>query len=481
MDVGAFRGRVRDLVLPPRWDLMGFALSRTHATGLLAFASSALWAAEASLGLQVLLYLCAAVSAMFIVMGAVDVVDGSSARLVWGVAGAGVLGAFAVGVGTEGGMLVPLVGGCVLSGASMGYFESIWGSRFTTLSHERIQSYTLLMTAVAALMGAGLGFVGGPLFYIAVAALPLGAAALYLHGANAVRDGGDVSAGVAPKRVEADEGEGLRRHRALINIMACCLMFSCIYNMVVVLAYDYLPAGGASQVRFVANLVTALGLLVLSVFLRPVGSITLFKLVLPVTAVGFVLYLMSPEALGWASLAVSGIGRKLFDILTWVLVAQAVRAHQLGPNRYFGFLIAGKNLGYLLGMLLATVTLTYDPGVVQMVTVVPVLLLALIVLFSWLFPERTIDQLFGAVERAVPPETLLDQKAAYVARACGCTPREAEVLLLLARGRTQSVIASKLGISTGTAHTHIVHVYQKLGVGKQQELIERIESAEVEA
>ena len=137
-------------------------------------------------------------------------------------------------------------------------------------------------------------------------------------------------------------------------------------------------------------------------------------------------------------------------------------------------------MGYLMGLLLATVTLRYDPGVIQVVTVVPILLLALIVLFVWVFPERVIEQLFCAIAVPNKADSMgadLEKGVAAVAKGCGCTPRETEVLGLLARGRTQAVIAKRLGISPGTAHSHIVHVYQKLGVGKQQELIEKVESA----
>ena len=42
--------------------------------------------------------------------------------------------------------------------------------------------------------------------------------------------------------------------------------------------------------------------------------------------------------------------------------------------------------------------------------------------------------------------------------------REVEVLRLLARGLTKKEIAKALVIAPGTAHTHTVHIYEKLGV-----------------
>ena len=42
--------------------------------------------------------------------------------------------------------------------------------------------------------------------------------------------------------------------------------------------------------------------------------------------------------------------------------------------------------------------------------------------------------------------------------------REREVLALVARGRSNRVIAEELFVSEATVKTHLVHVYEKLGV-----------------
>ena len=58
---------------------------------------------------------------------------------------------------------------------------------------------------------------------------------------------------------------------------------------------------------------------------------------------------------------------------------------------------------------------------------------------------------------------------------CGLSPRESQVLPFLAKGRNARYIAGELIISDGTARTHIMHIYQKLGVHTQQELIDVVE------
>ena len=65
-----------------------------------------------------------------------------------------------------------------------------------------------------------------------------------------------------------------------------------------------------------------------------------------------------------------------------------------------------------------------------------------------------------------------------MARDFGLTPRESEVIVLLAYGRTLAIIARDLHIAQGTARTHIENIYRKLDVHKQQELIDLVESHE---
>lgn len=65
-----------------------------------------------------------------------------------------------------------------------------------------------------------------------------------------------------------------------------------------------------------------------------------------------------------------------------------------------------------------------------------------------------------------------------LAAMAGMTAREKSVFTLLAKGYTSKLIAEKLHIAPGTAKTHIKHVYSKLGLHSQQELIAMVEQNE---
>ena len=54
------------------------------------------------------------------------------------------------------------------------------------------------------------------------------------------------------------------------------------------------------------------------------------------------------------------------------------------------------------------------------------------------------------------------------------SPREQEVLPLLAKGLRYKEIAETLCLSTETIRTHVRNIYQKLGVGSRTEALNKI-------
>ncbi|KUN04513.1 transcriptional regulator [Streptomyces canus] len=51
------------------------------------------------------------------------------------------------------------------------------------------------------------------------------------------------------------------------------------------------------------------------------------------------------------------------------------------------------------------------------------------------------------------------------------TPRESEVLVLLAQGKSNAEIAEKMSVSTATVRSHVHHLLRKLGVGTRAQAV----------
>ncbi len=64
-----------------------------------------------------------------------------------------------------------------------------------------------------------------------------------------------------------------------------------------------------------------------------------------------------------------------------------------------------------------------------------------------------------------------------IARSHGLSKRETEIFLLLAQGRSRPHIRDVLVLSKNTVATHVRHIYEKLGIHSQQELIDLAEGA----
>lgn len=70
----------------------------------------------------------------------------------------------------------------------------------------------------------------------------------------------------------------------------------------------------------------------------------------------------------------------------------------------------------------------------------------------------------------------LDAVCERIAQKKKLTPREEEVLLLLAQGHTRNSIAKKLYVSDNTVRAHTKSLYSKLHIHSKQELIDIVDA-----
>ncbi|MFR7403686.1 MAG: response regulator transcription factor [Coriobacteriaceae bacterium] len=73
-----------------------------------------------------------------------------------------------------------------------------------------------------------------------------------------------------------------------------------------------------------------------------------------------------------------------------------------------------------------------------------------------------------ALTAAPPTRNEVEEICAEAAAEFGLSAREAEILLLIARGHTTNSMAEKLVISPYTVNTHIRHIYRKLNIHSQR-------------
>lgn len=172
------------------------------------------------------------------------------------------------------------------------------------------------------------------------------------------------------------------------------------------------------------------------------------------------------EAMGVSSLIALSIDMAIeafSGALFWMALIELARVLPIHPYRVIGVGQAVRNF-IAIGLLVAMKHLSGAEGFV-----VPAVLLVVIAVALWLLDSsvRSTGQLqqSGGVDAAV----------LALASRCNLTEREAEILGLLAQGRSQRYIADKLVIAESTVKTHGRSVYRKLGVTSKQELIDLVQ------
>ena len=101
---------------------------------------------------------------------------------------------------------------------------------------------------------------------------------------------------------------------------------------------------------------------------------------------------------------------------------------------------------------------------------------------GYLLKDAPLPDVLAAVEAAAAGEQVLSADiAARItpearANSTDLSPRELELLQLLARGQSNKEIAADLFISQSTVKTHLIHIYDKLGVDNRTAAIDRARS-----
>ncbi len=200
-----------------------------------------------------------------------------------------------------------------------------------------------------------------------------------------------------------------------------------------------------------------------------------------------------PADLHWSSLLLYA-GSDCFSVLTYILITAVGSRNPVGALSTSAFAFAASWLGIGCGALLVQGIQAVGALDATALLWVSAAVTFLFMAYNFLTMKRFSfeDAIRGVQPAHVAPAAPADEGAEGESRdalrlnqVCdqviaqfGLTPREGDVLRLLARGRTSPVIQEKLVLSHNTVKTHVRHIYAKLGIHSQQELIDIVEGTE---
>lgn len=179
------------------------------------------------------------------------------------------------------------------------------------------------------------------------------------------------------------------------------------------------------------------------------------------------------------------IGIITFDILLWMVIVAVGRRNIFALLPTLGFARFMKALGTNLGAIVGHTSNDWIGINSEVAALIAAIAVFIFIAFLWLgFRKFSFEETIKGV--IAPRPAALNQgsddiegRCAEIGTACGLTERETEIFAMLARGRNGQYIREYYVVSRNTVKSHIKHIYQKLEVHSQQELIDLVSLEQV--
>ncbi len=390
-----------------------------------------------------------------------------------------------------------------VSGVSSGLFLIRFGVSFSLLSTGSCVIATAAGTIVASLLFA-LFLLFEPLPACSLAAsMPLFAAVLLAFGMHILADQGRAgSLESAAEQARAERGkEGAERMprresalsgRALDRLtlqLALCSALIGFSNEAVRTLYVHMGVrdvggvgyavveGGAAFVATVIAVGIALALANMKTQ-RMACNIYHFLILLLVTSV---LLLLVPVVYGQRAAliahALNSASHTCFGMFMWTILAGVCNRCPGQRIRTFAFVRAGWALGPLVGVATGRFVL-HELGI-SVESAMPIIglgVLAILIASGFAFSETDLVRAMDLLP--IRHKSRFREKCERVAADYALSEREHQVMVLLAKGRNLPHIQDELLLSKSTVSTHRQHIYAKLNIHSQQELIDLVQNAE---
>ncbi len=206
-------------------------------------------------------------------------------------------------------------------------------------------------------------------------------------------------------------------------------------------------------------------------------------LIMALTALGLSVVEEANWAFVWAAVLATV---RCCDLVMWILFGEAARGSSESAGSVFAF---GKLIGQIsvaCGLLAGTFMADLSSDAKSLLLPISlILIVVLLIIGASAAVGGTLNRSKLPVEdegcfHVAKPDKITESLFASIAERYGLTKREAEVLEYLVYGRTIPSIAEKLVLAPSTVRTHVKGLYRKLDIHSRQELLDFIETFEVQ-
>lgn len=372
-----------------------------------------------------------------------------------------ILGPILFAVGSSTVQPVSIFGGVVLLSVGCSLLWIVWEDKFAELDDANITLYVVICAAVMAVFNVAASLAPDVRFILLVCA-QLGSVVMVL---SEFRAG---TWGETHRRPSAAMGSTVFKP-SLSPSIAIVTMF--VFALSYRFATETVFSNTVYLFRDAEDILSALVMFAILMVAKRCNFPIILRISMPLMILSYFAVQLAPENMQPVCIIVSGSASKLVSLCLVIEVIRSAR-DQGGRSRWVilslgvAALFAGRFVGDLCGEAVARLGGAANSEAITMYALAAILALTLLILLPF-HGER------GAKAESNP--RFFESAVQSAASEFGLTPREAEVLELLAQGRTQAIIADRLCISTGTAHAHINRIYRKMEVHSQQELLDLME------
>ena len=368
--------------------------------------------------------------------------------------------------GTGDGASTLYLAGSLLTGVGSGIVVVLWAELLASLGSQRTVNYSVVSLLIAAVAYLLVRLLPIDVAQLVVALLPLVSMGCFVHFKRSV-----------PRPPRAMRNVRVREKppvRMMVIAVFFGVSFGAMKGLIAPVGDDWI--GVRDQLNIIAIAGGALAVFVtMSVYKMDFDHLT-YQIALPLMAAGF-LFLPLHEPWNVIGTAVHQFGYQYFYIVLWalwpVLASRGVPAGWIA-----GWGLLSIQLGQFAGSIAAALAVNVVDTDLGMAMLSAGIIFAILIIALFALGSGKASTGWGYVKPMEEADAATDFEKAgtRIARRCRLSPREIEVLFLLAKGRNRAYIREELVIGDETVKSHVKSIYRKVDVHSQQDLIDLIEA-----
>ncbi len=222
-----------------------------------------------------------------------------------------------------------------------------------------------------------------------------------------------------------------------------------------------------------------------------VGTSILQRVTLPPIVIGLLLLPFVDDTGKLICCCILNIALSHFAVMGWINTTTSNSEFQLHPILCSAASRIPGWIGFLAGTIYAIcIYFVYSlSGMPFQIAIVLIVIIITSVSALYGMDDSRVNERLSVImtkKEASDQKTQDEKPSKYFKQSCnevikryGLSPREADVFHYLARGRNAEYISKQLVVSSSTIKTHIYHIYQKMGINSQQNLMNVVESTQL--